>query len=156
MKKGYFKTYIKTLFFIVVIIAVIVTAIYFLKDEYDDEHFETIKTDMLLLEGKTKVMSETVKMKQKGASYMGRKLKDALSEEQIKTLQDNKLIDTSKKEHNYYVLEKADLETLGLEVIDIKGYYIVEYTNNEIIYSEGIENKTGDRLYQLSEIKKAE
>lgn len=153
MKKGYFKTYIKTLFFIAIIIVAIVTAIYFLKDEYNDEHFETIKTDMLLLEGKTKLISETVKMKQKDASYMGKKLKDALSEEEIKTLQDNKLIDTSKKENNYYVLEKSDLEAWGVEAINIEGYYIVEYTNNEIIYSKGIEDKEGNKLYKLTEIK---
>lgn len=156
MKKGYFKTYAKTVFFIAIIVAVIVAATYFLKDEYNNEYFETVKTDMLLIEGKTKVVAETVKMKQKDASYMGKKIKEVLAEDEIKRLEESKIIDTSKKGSNYYVLERNDLEELGLENIDINGYYIVEYTNNEIIYSEGIENKEGNRLYKLTEIKNVE
>lgn len=156
MKKGYFKTYAKTVFFIAIIVAVIVAATYFLKDEYNNEYFETVKTDMLLIEGKTKVVAETVKMKQKDASYMGKKIKEVLAEDEIKRLEESKIIDTSKKGSNYYVLERNDLEEIGLETVDINGYYIVEYTNNEIIYSEGIENKEGNRLYKLTEIKNVE
>lgn len=156
MKKGYFKTYAKTVFFIAIIVAVIIAATYFLKDEYDNEYFETVKTDMLLIEGKTKVVAETVKMKQKDASYMGKKIKEVLAEDEIKRLEESKIIDTSKKGSNYYVLERNDLEELGLENIDINGYYIVEYTNNEIIYSEGIEDREGNRLYKLTEIKNVE
>lgn len=156
MKKGYFKTYAKTVFFIAIIVAVIIAATYFLKDEYDNEYFETVKTDMLLIEGKTKVVAETVKMKQKDASYMGKKIKEVLAEDEIKRLEESKIIDTSKKGSNYYVLERNDLEELGLENVEINGYYIVEYTNNEIIYSEGIEDREGNRLYKLTEIKNVE
>ena len=72
MKRGYFKTYVKILFFIGVIIAIIYGVGYFLKNEYDDEQFETIKTNMLVIEAKTKMVAEKIKMKEKDAVYIGK------------------------------------------------------------------------------------
>lgn len=152
MKRGYIKTYIKTLFIILLICAMGIGIAYYLKDEYDVEQFETIKTNMLLIEAKTKIVAEKVRIEEKGASYVGTKIKKKTEDEEIKDLQEKGIIDLNAKKVKYYILNKENLEELGLNNIALEeGYYIVEYTSNEIIYSKGVEDKDGDRLYKLSE-----
>lgn len=154
MKRGYFKTYVKILFFIGIIIAIIYGAGYFLKNEYDDEQFETIKTDMLLIEAKTKMVAEKIKMKEKDAVYVGKKIEEAKDDEDIKKLQESGIINLEEKNNEYYILEKSNLEELGLTAVNLaEGYYIVEYNSNEIIYAKGIKDKNGNVLYKLSDIE---
>lgn len=155
MKKGYFGTYVKTILIILVIIGIIASIIYFMKNELDSEQFETIKTDMLLIEGKTKVVAEKVRIKEKGVSYVGRNVKEMTEELEIKQLQERNIIDLEEKESNYYALDKSNLKELGLSTINLKeGYYIVDYKNSEVIYSKGIKDSNGNILYKLSEILK--
>lgn len=158
MKRGYFLwTYTRILFIIFIIIAIILAGIYFFKKEYDIEQFETIKTDMLLIEAKTKIVAEKVRIKEENASYIGKKLEEVGERTDIKELQDKEIIDLNSKDKNYYILEKSHLDDLGLTTIKVEeGYYIVEYNSNEIIYSKGVENKEGERLYKLSDIQKYE
>ena len=154
MKRGYLKTYIKILFLLAIIASVIYGGIYFLKKGYANEQFETIKTNMLLIEAKTKIVAEKMKMKEKDTSYVGRKIEERDMED-IKALQEKGMIDTEEKENIYYILEKSHLEELGLTTIKLEeGYYIVEYNTNEIIYSKGVEDKNGNKLYKLTEIEK--
>lgn len=155
MKRGYLKTYIKTLFIIVMIVAIIAGIIYFMKNGYDDEQFETVKTNMLLIEGKTKVVAEKVRIQEKDASYVGKKIEEMTDNIEIKDLQEKEIIDLGSEENNYYVLEKENLEQLGLTTIELnEGFYIVEYNSNEIIYSKGAKDSNGNIVYKLSEFIK--
>jgi len=155
MKRGYFWTYFKIIFIIAIIVAIIIGVVHFIKDEYDDELIETVKTDMLLIEAKTKVIGEKVKIKEKDASYVGKKITNQTEETELQELQDKGVIDLNTKENNYYILENEHLEELGLTTIGLKeGYYIVEYNSNEIIYSKGVEDRNGNILYKLSELSK--
>ena len=154
MKRGYFKTYVKILFFIGVIIAIIYGVGYFLKNEYDDEQFETIKTNMLVIEAKTKMVAEKIKMKEKDAVYIGKKVEEEKDDEDIKKLQENGIINLEEKNNIYYILRKNDLEELGLTTVNLEGgYYIVEYNSNEIIYTKGVKDKSGNLLYKLSDME---
>lgn len=154
MKKGYITTYMKTFIILVIIVAVCLGTIYFIKNQYDEEKFETIKTNMLLIEAKTKIVEEKVRIKEKDVSYVGRKIEDLQEEEEIKKLIEDNIVNLDKKDVQYYVLEQSNLEELGLATITLDNdFYIVEYTSNEIIYSKGIENKDGDIVYKLSDIK---
>lgn len=154
MKRGYFKTYVKILFFIGVIIAIIYGVGYFLKNEYDDEQFETIKTNMLVIEAKTKMVAERIKMKEKDAVYIGKKVEEEKDDEDIKKLQESGIINLEEKNNIYYILRKNDLEELGLTTVNLEGgYYIVEYNSNEIIYTKGVKDKSGNLLYKLSDME---
>lgn len=155
MRKEYVKTYVKTLVIILVLAAIICGVGYFFKNEYDDEQFETMKTDMLLIEAKTKILAQRVKMKEKDVTYVGKKIEEAKEEEIIKTMQEKQVINLEEKKNKYYILEKEHLEELGLTItLPEEGYYIVEYDKNEIIYTKGIEDKNGNILYKLSELEK--
>lgn len=155
MKKGYLKVYLKIIFIVLIILVVMGIVSYFVKNQYDDEKIETVKTDMLLIEGKIKIVAEKVRIKEKGADYIGTKVSDMSEDGSIKSLQEKGIIDLNSKEHNYYVIDKSNLEELGLQTIDLQnGYCIVDYMTNEIIYTNGVEDKYGNVLYTLSEIMK--
>lgn len=155
MKRGYLKTYIKTLFIILLICAIAITVGYYVKDEYDVEKLETIKTNMLLIEAKTKIIAEKVKIEEEGAKYIGEEIKKDTQDEKILELQEKEIININSKKKKYYKLNKENLVELGLENIALDNeYYIVEYNINEIIYPNGVQDENGNILYKLSEFQK--
>lgn len=152
-RKGVLTTYIK----IILVILLIAVAIYFslkiIYREYDANEIETIKTDMLLIQGKTEVIAQKVEIKEKGAEYIGTKLSEKQDEEKIQNLIQKGIIDIDSKKHNYYCIDKEDLKELGLNDIEIDDYYIVDYKQNDIISVEEIQKQDGSIVYKLSEMK---
>lgn len=157
MKKEYLKTYVKTLVIFLILAVIVCIVGYFFKSEYDDEQFETTKTDMLMIEAKTKILAQKIKMKEKNVTYVGKKIEEVKDEEIIKKMQEKQVINLEEKKNKYYILEKSHLEELGLTITaPEEGYYIVEYNKNEIIYTKGIEDKNGNVIYKLSELEEIE
>lgn len=153
MRKGYGRVYAGILFIILVIGIIIYGVLKYAKKEVDSEQFETIKTDMLLIEAKTSIVAQKVKIKEKNAKYIGNKIENDENED-IKKLEEQGIIEL-KKENNYYILDDNNLDELELSVRNQKqGNYIVEYNSNEIIYTSGIKDKDGNILYKLSDIEK--
>ena len=153
MRKGYGRVYAGILFIILVIGIIIYGVLKYAKKEVDSEQFETIKTDMLLIEAKTSIIAQKVKIKEKDAKYIGSKIENDENED-IKKLEEHGIIEF-KKENNYYILDDNNLDELELSVRNQKqGNYIVEYNSNEIIYTSGIKDKDGNILYKLSDIEK--
>ena len=153
MRKGYGRVYAGILFIILVIGIIIYGVLKYAKKEVDSEQFETIKTDMLLIEAKTSIVAQKVKIKEKDAKYIGNKIENDENED-IKKLEEHGIIEL-KKENNYYILDNNNLDELELSVRNQKqGNYIVEYNSNEIIYTSGIKDRDGNILYKLSDIEK--
>ena len=145
MRKGYGRVYAGILFIILVIGIIIYGVLKYAKKEVDSEQFETIKTDMLLIEAKTRIVAQKVKIKEKDAKYIGNKIENDENED-IKKLEEHGIIEL-KKENNYYILDDNNLDELELSVRNQKqGNYIVEYNSNEIIYTSGIKDKDGNIL----------
>ena len=65
-RKSLAVTYIKILIVIAIIIVGIFVGIQLFTKEYSNEKFKTIKTDMLLIQGKTEVIAQKVEIKEKG------------------------------------------------------------------------------------------
>ena len=153
MRKGYGKVYAGIIFIIILIGITVYGVLKYVKKEVEAEKFETIKTDMLLIEAKTNIVAQKVKIKEKGAKYIGNKVAND-EKEDIKKLEEQGIIEL-KKENNYYILDDNNLDELELSVRNQKqGNYIVEYNSNEIIYTSGIKDKDGNILYKLSDIEK--
>lgn len=139
----------------IVIIAFIVgSVIYVTQKVWQKETIETYETDMLLIQGKVKVLSQEATIQKNEELLKGKKVEDNIEQEQIKTLLENNVI--SKEEASfskYYIVEKEALQEMGLHKIKLEsGYYIVNYDTDEVIYSEGV--KVGDKVYyKLSELK---
>ena len=108
---------------------------------------------MLLIQGKTEVLSQKVEIKEKDAKYIGTKLKDKEVDSTIQNLIDEKIIDMDSKDSNYYYLDGSNLAELGLNNIQLDSDFIVDYKKNDIIYVKGIENADGNIIYKLSDMK---
>ena len=150
MRKSLLGTYIKIIIAVLIIGALIYVAIKFLYNEYDKQEYETVKTNMLLIQNKTEIIAQKVEIKEKDAKYIGTKIKEKENNADIQNLINNKIIDIKYKEHNYYCLDNSNLKELGLENIKIDNFYIVDYEKNDIIYVDGIEDSTGNVIYKLS------
>ena len=151
-KKSLLATYVKIFIVIALMLVAIYALIRFVDNGYSNEMYETIKTNMLLIQGKTEVIAQKVEIKEKGAELIGTKIKDKQEEEPIKKLIEAGIINIESKDNNYYCLSNEDLKKLGLENITTNNYYIVDYKKNDIIYVDGIQNQSGNIVYKLSEM----
>ena len=147
-------TYTKILIVIAMIVAIVWGAIEYLQKEYKEENFETIKTNMLLIQAKIQVVAEKKAMKEKGADYIGKPIIEMAEDEKVKELIKKDIIDPNAKKSEYYILTNEDLVQLELQNIQLEdGYYVVDYKTDEVIYTEGITDLQGNVVYKLSEIK---
>ena len=140
---------------IAIIILFVIGFIYIVTESMEKEKLETYQTNMLLIQGKTKVMSQEATIQKNEELLKGRKVSDAIEEEQIKNLLEKNIISQEETSFSkYYILEKAHLEEIGLGSIELEeGYYIVNYDTDEIIYSKGI-IRGEETIYKLSELEK--
>lgn len=139
---------------IAIIIFFVIGIVYVVRENIEKEKLETYETDMLLIQGKVKVISQEATIQKKEELLKGRKLAEAIEEESVKNLLEKNII--SQEETNfskYYIIEQSHLEEIGLENIKIEeGYYIVNYDTDEIIYSKGI-TIGKETYYKLSELE---
>lgn len=139
---------------ITIIIILVLGIFYIAKQNIEKEKLETYETNMLLIQGKLKVISNEATIQKNEENLKGKKVEEALEEEQIKKLLENNIISQEETSFSkYYILEQSNLEEIGLSNIKLEeGYFIVNYDTDEIIYSNGI--KVGkDTYYKLSELK---
>lgn len=139
---------------IAIIILFVIGISYILRETIQKEEIQTTKTDMLLIQGKIKVLSKEATIQKNEEILKGRKLSEAIEEQQVKKLIENSII--SQEESNfskYYILEQTHLDEMNLNAKIEDGYYIVNYDTYEIIYSKGITLEE-NTLYKLSEMIK--
>ena len=139
---------------IAIILVFIIGIIYLVRETIKKEKVETYQTNMLLIQGKVKVISNEATIQKNEELLKGRKVAEAIEEEQIKKLLENNIISQEETSFSkYYILEQEHLDEIGLDNIKLKeGYFIVNYDTDEIIYSNGI--KVGkDIYYKLSELE---
>lgn len=152
MKSQKGMSYIMMLIWIVIIVILIGAIIYFTQTKYEEEKLETLKTDLITLQGKIRILSQEVTMKKEGVSYIGRSLAENLEEETIKKLIEESIITSENGEYKeFYILEGEDFSDLELDNYNISKV-IVNYTTCEIIYPEGF--YINDKIYyKLSDLK---
>lgn len=151
-RKSVVLTYVKIFIVLVIIAAIIYAAVQFFGTKYNEEEFETLKTDMLLIQGKIEVVSQKVDIEEENAEYIGTSIKENKEDEKIQNLINNNIIDIDSKKSKYYCINNDNLNELGLENVRVDDYYIVDYENNEVIYINGIKNENGDTIYKLSDM----
>lgn len=137
---------------VIIIIGFIWGIIYFTQMKYKEEKLETLKTDLLTIQGKVRILSQEVTIKKEGINYIGKKLSDNLEDESIKKLISENVITSEDGQYSeYYILEGEEFDNIGLEIFDIQRV-IVNYNTCEIIYPEGfiLDEK---QYYKLSDFK---
>lgn len=158
MKNEKGMTYIMLLIVMVLIILVIVGVTYFVQKKYQESQIEDVRTDMLLIQGKIKVLAEKTTAKKDDATLQGRKVSDNVEDEKVKSLLEKQVI-TEQEEHfaDYYILEEEQLKQMGLENIKLKdgNYFIVNYKTDEVITTKPVEINH-EVYYKLSQLKEVE
>lgn len=152
-RKNLILTYIKIILVILIIIAGIYFGIKVLSKGYNNEEYETVKTNMLLIQGKTEIIAQKVEIKEEGAEYIGTEIKKKQDDAKIQNLINNNVINLESEDNNYYCIDNANLEELGLDEIKADDYYIVDYKQNDVIYVDGIQDEAGNMVYKLSDMK---
>ena len=153
MRKSVLLTYIKIFIVIIIIAGLVYLGIKFFTKEYDSEAFETVKTNLLLVQSKTEVIAQKVEIEEEDAEYIGTKIDEKKDDQKIQNLINNNVIDIESEDSNYYCLDNNNLAELELSDIQVDDYFIVDYEQNDIIYVDGIENSEGNTVYKLSEME---
>lgn len=156
MKNQKGMSHIACILAIVVIIGLVICALFFSKNKLEDEVLKMYETDMLLIQGKVKVLSKEAIVKGNDDDLKGKKIEENLEDETIKKLLEDGIISKEEKDFSkYYIIDKQTLYEIGLTDVKIRdGFYIVNYNTDEIIYAKGITIEN-DTYYKLTEIKEA-
>ena len=159
MKKENGMSHVTVFFTIVIMIIILVGGALLVKKLYFNEKLETLRTNLVTLQAKVKVVAEEVVVKKEGAEYVGKKLSENLEEESLTNLLNEGVI-SNEDEHfdSYYILENAE-DYSKLKVKNLNGQKtIVNYATYEIIYVNGfiINNVTYYKLSDFSILDKKE
>lgn len=141
---------ISIIFVIILIIALVLVAYYFLKNSKEKEQLEDIKANMLLIQGKAKIINESSKANNNTDNFKGTKVSDIKEDQIISTFLNKGLLPEDKLD-KYYVLSNDDLSSMELEIKNEENsYYIVNYEENTVFITKGYENKdTNEVIYTL-------
>lgn len=141
------------LFLVFIIIIFVGIMIYInINKKVNEEKYDNIKTNMLMIEGKIKLIKAESEANGNQDNYVGTKVTEANNEEVNNFMQNLQI--NQEEFQNYYILNKESFEKLGMsESIDDdeKNCYIVNYDNSEVIYMKGIEVDS-EIKYRLSDI----
>lgn len=142
---------------ITVIILVLIAAISIGKvgDIITQVNKETICTDMLLIQAKSKVLNEKANFNKDETMLAGQKLSEVTGNSEVDALKTNGIISESEENYSkYYIWNKQTVEEqqLGLEKFEDTQFYIVNYATEEVIYPQGYEHTDGNTYYKLSEL----
>ena len=136
---------------IVVIFASVIGFRILIKQNYNMQ-VEDITTDMLLLQGKIKVISQENIIKKDERPLVGKKVSENLENEKVKTLINNGILSQDEEGfENYYIIDGEDLSQMELKDNLNGEIYIVNYATYEIIISNGVDIH-GEMFYKLTDI----
>ena len=123
-------------------------------------NIENINTNMFLIQAKAKTISEKHKFEETqgliGTKITGttgiQSIDKLISEDIIKIPTDANALDAE----FYYYFTQEDLDSIGLNKVSSNektGYYIVNYSDYEVINSIGVEDSNGTIYYSLSSME---
>lgn len=153
MKNKKYKT-IKLLFVFLAIIFIIFGIIKYAKKLLQNQKDDDMKTGMLMIQAKIKILKGKSEVNANTNEYLGKKVTDENNQQINELLKKIKIPENEFQD--YYILKKSDFETMGItaEVNNIEdNNYIVNYNTAEVIYTKGIA-KNNKTLYKLSDLIK--
>lgn len=149
MKNDSGLTNLGTLIIICSIIIIIILAVRFINLQYMNEEIETIKTNMLLVQGKAKIILEeknALKSELKGINASEKR-----EDENIKKILEANVIGEDNIK-DWYLFNEETLNEIGLDfVYTEEGVYIVNYSKQDVIYLLGA-NSDEKTIYKLSDL----
>jgi len=147
-------SYTKLLIIFAIIVAIGIGIGFYIKGIVEKENYESIKTNMLLIQAKAKVIKGDADMKADKTVYKGYQLSNLPEGFDIQEFLNKGLIAKDDYQY-YYILNQQCLNDMGLSDIILKKdeYYVVDYDTSEIYYTKGFTDNYGMTFYKLSEFK---
>lgn len=138
------KGFIKWTIVVIILVAAIIFAIHFVEDEFDKHTQEDIKTEMLQVQGKAKIVLERYRVDNNNG-LKGEKMEDLSLEEAFGITEVT----------NFYKWSDEVLKEEGITqpILNSDEYYLVNYDTEEVVYSAGYKAEDGKIYYKLSDIK---
>ncbi len=135
---------------VLVIVLIGIFAYNFIINSADKQKIEDIRANMLLIQGKCKILEETTKVNNNEESLKGRKLSDMQEDSIISEFLNKNVIDGSKLD-KYYALSDDDLNAMELDIKNEENsYYIVNYEENTVYITKGYTMENSEEiLYKL-------
>ena len=135
---------------IIVIALIVIFAYNFITNSADKQKIEDIRANMLLIQGKCKIIEETCKVNNNEDKLKGTKLLDIKDDGVINEFLSKNIIDTTKLD-KYYALNDDDLSSMELDIKNEENsYYIVNYEENTVYITKGYTAENGEEiLYKL-------
>ena len=149
------KSLIKLTIAIVVIIILVALGVRYTIKMINSEKVKNFQYDMLLVKNKTEVYNAKHTLNKDENPLLGYQLSQLPEDINISEFKDKHIIADNEYE-KYYLLDSASLEKMDLGELVNKypGFFIVNYENYEVIYTQGYENKNGLWCYKISDLEK--
>lgn len=135
----------------VLIIALIVFWAYrFFENTVDEQKIEDIRANMLLIQGKCKILQESTKINNNQDALKGTKISDMQNDGIISGFLKKNILDSTKLD-KYYALSDEDLSSMELDIKNEENsYYIVNYEDNTVFITKGYtKDNSKEIFYQL-------
>lgn len=142
-------TIVSLIITIIILLIIGGTTVYIGTSVIKQATLQTVNTNMMLIQAKTKTIAEQAKFNNNQDNYKGTVLSEVSGNKKIDEMINVGIIDDTSK---FYLLSKDDLVSMGLEKIDIEDGYIVNYETEEVIYVKGYEND-GITYHKLTDMK---
>ena len=122
---------------VLIIVGIAIFAYNFAVNTADEQKIEDIRANMLLIQGKCKILQETTKVNNNQDVLKGKKISDMQDDSIISDFINKNIIDSSKLD-KYYALSNDDLKSMELDIQNEKdSYYVVNYEENSVYITKG-------------------
>ena len=122
---------------VLIIVGIAIFAYNFAVNTADEQKIDDIRANMLLIQGKCKILQETTKVNNNQDVLKGKKISDMQDDSIISDFINKNIIDSSKLD-KYYALSNDDLKSMELDVQNEENsYYVVNYEENSVYITKG-------------------
>lgn len=147
--------YIVWILAIVITIIIGVYSIHYVLIKMKSEEVETLKTNLLLIQSKVKLIYDDYQMDKKDENLKGIKMQSNTENELVKEVLEKKLIDENEENYEwFYILNKDMMDELGIkEFVKEDNYIIVNYVSKEVVLEKPYIDENGKEYYRLTQLK---
>lgn len=132
---------------VLVIVGIAIFAYNFIVNTADEQKLEDIRANMLLIQGKCKILQETTKVNNNQDGLKGRKLSEMQEDNIVSEFLNKNIIDSSKLD-KYYALSNEDLSAMELDIKNEEdSYYVVNYEENAVYITKGYNAKDSEEVF---------
>ena len=155
MKQEEGKSSVKLIIGIVVIIIAIIGIVQYAKYYINKEKVKNLQADLLLVQAIVEIAKANNNLNKEENPLRGYQLTQLPEGINITEFLEKNVVSQDEYE-KYYLLDSAALEQIGLQELVNKypGYFIVNYENYEVVYTEGYENENKMWCYKISDLHK--